>query len=200
MTAHGMNETSSPGVPVDAVTNLAARALDALPDPAFVMDLDGHVVLRNLAHKRLLAQIGIAPVHGDVQVDEIAALFTDPDRFRSFSSAHEQEPDAEHEEEFTFHSIPRTIVVRTSPVRSADCAFMGRVWVLHDVTEERRRREDALAGARTPLTAIRGFVELLASHEYDESTRTAYLQLVLSQCERLAGTLDELYRPADQPG
>lgn len=197
MTDHGLSETRPAGVSVDG---LAARALDALPDPAFVMDLEGHVVLRNLAHKRMLAQMGIAPARGEVVVDEIAARLTDPDRFRAFVSANAREPEAEREDEFTFRSAPRTVVIRTRPVRSADCSLVGRVWVIRDVTEERLRREDALADARTPLTAIRGFVELLASHEYDESTRTAYLQLVLSQCERLGGTLDRLCLPADQNG
>lgn len=193
MDSPGMSETSSPGLPVDALTGLAARALDALPDPTLVMDLEGHVLLRNLAHKRMLATMGLPPVHGEVQAHEVAALFTEPDRVRALISASAQEPEAEHEQVFTFRSAPRTILVRTSPIRSADCSLVGRVWVLHDVTAERRRREDALSEARTPLTAIQGFVELLASQEYDEPTRQAHLRLVLDQCERLAGTLDELF-------
>ncbi|MEX2210533.1 MAG: hypothetical protein WD689_02035, partial [Gaiellaceae bacterium] len=181
------------GVPVDALTGLAARALDALPDPAFVVDVEGHVVLRNLAHKRMLAQMGIVPARAELLVDEVAARLTDPDLFRAFVAANEQDPDAEHEQVFTFRSAPRTIVVRTCPVRAADCSLVGRVWVLREVTEERLRRVNALAEARTPLTAIQGFVELLATHEYDEPTRLAQLRLVLDQCERLAGTLDELF-------
>lgn len=192
--------SESHGVSVDVATGLAAGALDALPDPAFVMDLQGHVVLRNLAHKRMLAQMGIVPARAELVVDEVAARLTEPDRFRSFVAANEQQPEAEHEGEFTFRSDGRFIVVRTSPVRAADGSLVGRVWLLRDLTAERRRLEDALTEARTPLTAIRGFVELLASHEYDESTRTAYLQLVLGQCERLTGALDELYLPADQTG
>lgn len=193
-----MNEASPRGVPADALTDLAARALDALPDPVFVMDLAGRVVLRNLAHKRLLAQMGITPTRTEVQVDEVAALLTDPDRFRAFVSANIREPDAEHEAEFTFRAARRTIVVRASPVRSADCTFMGRVFVSRDVTEERRRREDALSEARTPLTAINGFVELLAASEYDEPTRQDYLRLALDQCKRLSELLDEYYIPRDQ--
>ena len=188
-----MNETPPAGVAVDVLTDLAACALDALPDPAFVMDLEGHVLLRNLAHKRMLAQMGIVPARTVLLVDEVASRLTDPDRFRAFVAANEQEPEAEHEEVFTFRSTVRTFVIRTSPVRSADCSLVGRLWVLRDVTEDRVRRLDALADARTPLTAIKGFVELLASAEYDEPTRQEYLRLVLDQCERLAGTLDEVF-------
>lgn len=110
MTDHGLSETRPAGVSVDG---LAARALDALPDPAFVMDLEGHVVLRNLAHKRMLAQMGIVPARAELVVDEVAARLTDPDLFRAFVAANAQEPEAEHEGEFTFRSGDRSIAIRT---------------------------------------------------------------------------------------
>lgn len=205
-----MKETHTPtdeGFPKEAfLPELARGVLDALPDPIFVLDLEGRVLIRNLAHKRFLAQLGLAPTLEQLNGEEIASLLEDPERFRGFVTAALEEPEGEHEAEFWLRSSGRSLSIRTAPVRLADAGTVARLVVLRDVAPERRervcaertRRETALYDARTPLTAIRGFVELVAERDYDEPTRRKHLELVLEQCDRLGRALDEVFAEPDE--
>lgn len=180
---------------------VARGVLDALPDPIFVLDLKGRVMIRNLAHKRFLAQLGLAPTVEELNVEALASLFEEAQRFTAFVANALEEPENEHEAHFLLRQSGRPLWIHTAPVRVDEVGTVARLVVLRDGgphrgeagRAERERRAIALSEARTPLTAIRGFVELVAERDYDEPTRRRHLEVALEQCDRLGRALDELF-------
>ncbi len=87
-----------------------------------------------------------------------------------------------------------------SPLSGANGEIVGAVVVLHDVTELRRLeavRRDFVANVshelKTPLTAIRGFVEtLLDDDRMPSETRQRFLGRIRDQSTRLAALVQDL--------
>lgn len=184
-------------------TELAHAVLDAVPDPIFVVDLDGHVLLRNLAHKRLLARLGLTPTRAELAIDELATLVDDPRRLYAFFRRNIDDPEQGHVEEFVMPRAGGAISVRTAPVRGSNGSVIARIVVLGDLTAERRWREELVLEARTPLTAIAGFAELLAERDDDEATRRDYFRHIVAESKRLDRALTKLYagyQPEATPG
>lgn len=200
-----MNETYShtgEGFPKGGFLPEVARGvLDALPDSIFVLDLTGRVLIRNLAHRRLLAQLGLTPTVEELNVEALASLFEDSERFLAFVAGAMGEPEKEHEADLLLRQSGRRLSIHAAPVRVDEVGTVARLVVLRDGgpdraearRAERERRAIALSEARTPLTAIRGFVELVAERHYDEPTRRRHLEVALEQCDQLGRMLDELF-------
>ena len=131
-----VNETPTPseqGIPKGAfLPDLARGVLDALPDPLFVLDLKGRVLVRNLAHKRFLAQLGLTPTIEEVNVEHVASLLDDADRFREFVQVAQDEIESEHEAEFRLRSSGRMLSIRSAPVRLADAGTVARLVILRE--------------------------------------------------------------------
>jgi transcriptional regulator of aromatic amino acid metabolism len=131
-----VNETPTPseqGIPKAAfLPDLARGVLDALPDPLFVLDLKGNVLVRNLAHKRFLAQRGLTPTIDEVGVEHVASLLEDAEGFRAFVQSAQDEVESDHEAEFRLRSSGRALSIRSSPVRLADAGTVARLVILRE--------------------------------------------------------------------
>ncbi len=94
----------------------------------------------------------------------------------------------------------RVLTLHASPLRGEAGAPSGAVVVMYDVTDLRRLeavRRDFVANVsheiKTPLTAIRGFVETLLDHEEaDTGTRTRFLERIRDQALRLSSLVSDL--------
>jgi two-component system phosphate regulon sensor histidine kinase PhoR len=91
--------------------------------------------------------------------------------------------------------------VNAAPLRGAEQETIGAVVVLHDVTQlhklEGIRRQfvsNVSHELKTPLTAIRGFVETLldAEAEIDVATRRRFLERIRLQTSRLSALVTDL--------
>ena len=112
------------------------------------------------------------------------------------------ESDTEHSEEVGGEGGEgeRVIELRATPLKDGAGTTAGAVLVLHDVTRLRRletvRREfvsNVSHELKTPLTAIRGFVEtLLDDGEIDEETRVRFLTRMKNQSVRLSTLVTDL--------
>jgi two-component system phosphate regulon sensor histidine kinase PhoR len=102
-------------------------------------------------------------------------------------------------------TITRELELGTSPSRTIEAHAVpleggrGVVAVFHDMTELRRleaMRRDFVANAshelKTPVTAIRGFAEVLATQEISETDRRNQLDIVRRNAERLTALIDDL--------
>jgi two-component system phosphate regulon sensor histidine kinase PhoR len=97
-------------------------------------------------------------------------------------------------------SPPRVLEVNAAPLRSGSLETIGAVVVLHDVTQlhklEGIRRQfvsNVSHELKTPLTAIRGFVEtLLDAEDIDAATRRRFLERIRLQTSRLSSLVADL--------
>jgi PAS domain S-box-containing protein len=90
--------------------------------------------------------------------------------------------------------------VAAAPIRSGG-SVVGAVMVIRDISalqELDRKKDEFLSVAshelRTPLTTIRGYTQLLLQllYEIDPQERTAYLQSMLGEIDRMMGLISEL--------
>ena len=96
----------------------------------------------------------------------------------------------------------RTLQARTSVLRDQDGKELGTVVLMHDVTTEReveRMKSDFLAMAAhelsTPLTAIMGYSELLASEDANQMTddqKKSFVSFIYDKAESLSCIVDDL--------
>ena len=92
----------------------------------------------------------------------------------------------------------RIMMVYAAPLNAED-AKEGGLLVLSDVTEMRKLqqlRSEFVANVthelKTPLTSIRGFIELLKSGDRDEETRRYFYEVLDIEAERLHHLIDDM--------
>ena len=94
----------------------------------------------------------------------------------------------------------RALEVYGAPVLGNHEQWLGIVIVLHDITELKRLeqiRKDFVANVshelRTPVTSIKGFSETLIDGAYkDEATLLSFLEIILTETNRLETLIEEL--------
>ncbi|MDQ3412175.1 MAG: response regulator [Chloroflexota bacterium] len=95
----------------------------------------------------------------------------------------------------------RHLEVFSTPVRSRDGERLGRIFALRDITREReidRMKNEFVAMVshepRTPLTSIKGYVDLLREGEAGELTshQTEFLTIVAASTDRLVALINDL--------
>ncbi len=94
----------------------------------------------------------------------------------------------------------RVLKAHCAPLRDGDGYPMGTLVVLHDVTQLRRlenMRKDFAANVsheiKTPLTAIKGFVETLQDGDLDSKAESGrFLGIIAKHVDRLAAIIDDL--------
>ncbi|HSJ37525.1 MAG TPA: ATP-binding protein [Planococcus sp. (in: firmicutes)] len=94
----------------------------------------------------------------------------------------------------------RALEVYGAPVLGNNEQWLGIVIVLHDITELKRLeqiRKDFVANVshelRTPVTSIKGFSETLIDGAYkDEATLLSFLEIILTETNRLETLIEEL--------
>src|SRR6266702_4571131 len=96
----------------------------------------------------------------------------------------------------------RELAVSSIPVRSSTTAYLGRLYVLRDITREReaeRLKAEFYAlishGLRNPLTSIKGYTDLLAEQEETgplNELQQEFLGIVQSNARRLVALINDL--------
>jgi PAS domain S-box-containing protein len=96
--------------------------------------------------------------------------------------------------------VSRTLELFSTPVRSADGALLGRLYVFRDVTRERevdRMKSEFVSlvshELRTPLTSIKGYVHFLMSGDIGEVSgeQQAFLEVINHNADRLGGMIND---------
>ncbi|HIR52437.1 MAG TPA: HAMP domain-containing protein [Candidatus Onthovicinus excrementipullorum] len=96
----------------------------------------------------------------------------------------------------TIGSMPeKTVSIWAAPLEQDE----GAIAVIEDVTRMReleRMRRDFVANVthelKTPLTSIRGYIELLSSGKRDEQTARQFYEIIEIEAQRLANLIDDL--------
>ena len=167
-----------------------AMVLRVMVEGVLVVDAEERIVLANPRLRELLGirvEIeGLRPMAAlrNAEVDDAmrAALAADQPIHREIALAVPE---------------PRVLAVHAASFNLGDAR--RAVAVFHDMTEVRRLenvRRDFVANAsheiKTPLTAIRGFAEMLLASDLSAQDSRSYLEIILRHSERLSRLVEDL--------
>lgn len=175
--------TAKPGPQAASV----AEVIQALPDPAFVVDGQGRVLNANALAREVLET--------DPRGLHLSASIRNPAVLEAVAAATAGEEPVNVEYELRV-PMPRSFRAHVSPLGEGH----GALVVLRDLTREQqieRMRADFVANAshelRTPLTALTGFLEtILGAARNDQKAQARFLGLMRSQAERMRRLIDDL--------
>src|SRR6266540_167798 len=184
------------------LAHLLRAVLDSTVDGILLTDLDGNLQLANRPMLRYAAELGFAEEGTAIdRLLSIAPKVADVDRFRETMERLRTHPDELSLDEFELLEPRRTFQGFTAPVRGDGDGFVGRIWTLREMTQEReldRLKDDFVASVshelRTPLTAITGFLELLRTRAPGPLTaeQERFLSIVYRSAERLQRLVGDL--------
>ena len=96
----------------------------------------------------------------------------------------------------------RELAVSSTPVHSSTAAYLGRLYVLRDITQEReaeRLKSEFYSlvshGLRAPLTSIKGYTDLLAQQEESgalNELQQEFLGIIQSNARRMVALVNDL--------
>jgi len=175
--------------------------IDATVDGMCLTDQEGEILIANRPLRRLVGGLGIAnegPIHERLLV--IADRTTEPERYAQRMRELAADPFTPSFDEFELAGDGRDLQGFTAPVIDGNEEYLGRVWTLRDVTEQRQldRLRDALIATvshelRTPLTSIMGYLELLGTGPDQLSAEDAgYIEVVSRNATRLKHMVEDL--------
>jgi signal transduction histidine kinase len=131
----------------------------------------------------------------------VADRMKEPEKYRDAMESLRTNPDQPTFDEFEDSLTGRVFQGFTSPVLDDRGGFLGRIWTLREVTQQReldRLKDDFVATVshelRTPLTSMMGFLEMIREEEAglltDEQKR--FLAIVYRSSERLQRLVGDL--------
>ncbi len=175
--------------------------IDATVDGMCLTDREGEILIANRPLRRLVSGLGLAdegPIHERLLA--IAERTTEPERYEKRMRELAADPLTPSFDEFELARDGRDLQGFTAPVIGGDKEYLGRVWTLRDVTEERHldRLRDALIATvshelRTPLTSIIGYLELVGTGPDPLSAEDAgYIEVVGRNAIRLQRMVEDL--------
>jgi PAS domain S-box-containing protein len=175
--------------------------IDATVDGMCLTDQEGEILIANRPLGRLVSGLGMAdegPIHERLLA--IAERTTEPERYARRMRELAADPFTPSFDEFELAGDGRDLQGFTAPVIDGNDEYLGRVWTLRDVTEQRQldRLRDALIATvshelRTPLTSIVGYLELLGTGPDQLSAEDAgYMEVVSRNAIRLQHMVEDL--------
>ncbi|HVU76340.1 MAG TPA: ATP-binding protein [Gaiellaceae bacterium] len=187
---------------LERLANVLRAVLDSTIDGIVLTDADGTVQLTNRTMVELVQDLGMS-FEGPVvdRLLSVAPRMKEEERYRAAMERLRSNPDEPTFDEFEDASTGRVYQGFTSTVRDDHGGFVGRIWTLRDVTQQReldRLKDEFVATVshelRTPLTSMMGFLEMVREGEAgaltDEQKR--FLAIVYRSSERLQRLVGDL--------
>ena len=195
-------ERAQQNVDLERLANVLRAVLDSTVDGIVLTEPAGEVQLANRPVLRLTEELGMR-YEGSVvdRLLSIADRVKDPDRYRLAMERLRDNPEEATFDEFEHEPSGRVFQGFTSSVIDDRGAFLGRVWTLREVTQQReldRLKDDFVATVshelRTPLTSMMGFLEMLREGEAGPLTdqQERFLAIVYRSSERLQRLVGDL--------
>jgi signal transduction histidine kinase/CHASE3 domain sensor protein len=189
-------------VDLERLANVLRAVLDSTVDGILLSDAEGNVQLANRPVVNLTRDVGMS-YEGRV-VDRLLSIehrMKDQEKYRAAMERLRTNPDEPTFDEFEDTVSGRVFQGFTAPVRDDRGGFIGRVWTLREVTQQReldRLKDEFVATVshelRTPLTSMMGFLEMIREGEAgilnDEQKR--FLAIVYRSSERLQRLVGDL--------
>ncbi len=195
-------DLASQNLDLERLANVLRTVLDSTIDGILLSDSDGNVQLANRPVLNLTRELGM--IYEGPVVDRLLSVehrIEDRDRYRAAMERLRTNPDAETFDEFEDTVSGRAFQGFTAPVRDDRGGFLGRIWTLREVTQQReldRLKDDFVATVshelRTPLTSMMGFLEMMREGEAGQLTdeQKRFLAIVYRSSERLQRLVGDL--------
>ena len=161
-----------------------------MAEGVIAVDMDEHIISMNPA---AAAMFGVRVMESQDRPIQEAVRNSDLQRFVKQALAGDQKTEGDI---VLYHEKERVLWTHSTPLRDSENRPIGILVVMNDVTELRRLenlRRDFVANVsheiKTPLTAIKGFVETLehgAAEEPEEARR--FLGIINRHVDRLSKT------------
>ncbi|HZT92046.1 MAG TPA: ATP-binding protein [Gaiellaceae bacterium] len=187
---------------LERLANVLRAVLDSTVDGILLSDAEGNIQIANRPMVALTRDLGMN-FDGTVvdRLLSIADRMSNSDEFRA-AMERLRDPLAEPTfDEFEDAVSGRVFQGFTSPVHDDRGGFLGRIWTLREVTQQReldRLKDEFVATVshelRTPLTSMMGFLEMLREGEAGELTeeQKRFLAIVYRSSERLQRLVGDL--------
>ncbi len=201
LTGH-QRELADQNVDLERLANVLRAVLDSTVDGILLSDVDGNVQLANRPVVKLTRDFGMT-FDGPVvdRLLSVAGRMADPEKYRRAMESLRANPNEPTFDEFEDAVSGRVFQGFTAPVQDDSGGFLGRIWTLREVTQQReldRLKDDFVATVshelRTPLTSMMGFLEMIREGEAgalnDEQKR--FLAIVYRSSERLQRLVGDL--------
>ena len=195
-------ELGEQNVDLERLANVLRAVLDSTVDGILLTDVDGNVQLANRPVIHMTRDLGMS-FDGTVvdRLLSVADRMSNPDEYRAAMERLRTIPN-----ETTFNEFEDTVSGRvfqgfTAPVLDDRGGFLGRVWTLREVTQQReldRLKDEFVATVshelRTPLTSMMGFLEMIREGEAGQLTeeQKRFLAIVYRSSERLQRLVGDL--------
>ncbi len=189
-------------VDLERLANVLRAVLDSTVDGIVLSDAEGNVQLANRPVLELTRELGMS--YDGPMVDRLLSVehrIKDPERYRAAMERLRANPDETTFDEFEDAVSGRVFQGFTSPVHDDRGGFLGRVWTLREVTQQReldRLKDDFVATVshelRTPLTSMMGFLEMMREGEAGRLTeeQKRFLAIIYRSSERLQRLVGDL--------
>jgi two-component system sensor histidine kinase/response regulator len=187
---------------LERLANVLRAVLDSTVDGILLSDAAGEVQLANRPVIMLTRDLGMS-FEGPVvdRLLSVADRMADPAAYRAAMERLRTNPDEPTFDEFEDAASGRVFQGFTAPVLDDRGGFLGRIWTLREVTEQReldRLKDDFVATVshelRTPLTSMMGFLEMIREGEAGElnEEQQRFLAIVYRSSERLQRLVGDL--------
>jgi len=196
------DELAAQNVDLERLANVLRAVLDSTIDGILLSDADGHVQLANRPVVTLTRDLGMS--YEGLVVDRLLSVsgrIKDKERYIAAMERLRDNPDESTFDEFEDERSGRVFQGFTAPVRDDRGGFLGRIWTLREVTQQReldRLKDDFVATVshelRTPLTSMMGFLEMIREGEAGElnDEQRRFLAIVYRSSERLQRLVGDL--------
>jgi two-component system sensor histidine kinase/response regulator len=201
LTQH-QQELAEQNVDLERLANVLRAVLDSTIDGILLSDAEGNMQLANRPLVRLTREMGMS-YDGPI-VDRLLSVehrVRDKEAYRNTMEGLRDNPDESTFNEFEDTATGRVFQGFTSPVLDDRGGFIGRLWTLREVTQQReldRLKDDFVATVshelRTPLTSMMGFLEMIREGEAGElnEEQKRFLAIVYRSSERLQRLVGDL--------
>jgi signal transduction histidine kinase len=195
-------ELADQNVDLERLANVLRAVLDSTIDGILLSDADGNMQLANRPLVRLTREMGMS--YDGTIVDRLLSVehrVRDQEAYRKTMEGLRDNPDESTFDEFEDGVTGRVFQGFTSPVLDDRGGFLGRLWTLREVTQQReldRLKDEFVATVshelRTPLTSMMGFLEMIREGEAGElnDEQQRFLAIVYRSSERLQRLVGDL--------
>jgi signal transduction histidine kinase/CHASE3 domain sensor protein len=189
-------------VDLERLANVLRAVLDSTIDGILLSDAEGNMQLANRPLVRLTRELGMS--YDGTVVERLLSVehrVRDQEAYRTTMEGLRDNPDESTFDEFEDSVSGRVFQGFTSPVLDDRGGFLGRLWTLREVTQQReldRLKDDFVATVshelRTPLTSMMGFLEMIREGEAGElnDEQKRFLAIVYRSSERLQRLVGDL--------